>query len=206
MSLRCELGCACDADCLVEEEDQEDEEDEEDPGDGLATTCAVTIAPETGSTETAFAAELESNGTACRGTYDAIEPGPVACSAAPIPFLGADIGVGSHTVTLFVDEGPGGPAQCSSAFTVTAATSCSVVVSPEHGTAATAFAAELESNGTACRATYDDVEPGPIDCAAAAIPFLGSDIGVGSHTVKLFVDAGPSGPRECSAIFTVDPT
>lgn len=83
-----------------------------------ATTCNVIVTPSAGPISTTFVANFDSNGTACTGSVDTLSIGAVSC-VGTFSGMGSLIGVGTHTATLNVTAGPGGPTACGTMFTVT---------------------------------------------------------------------------------------
>jgi len=171
-----------------------------------STVCFLTITPETGSVDVTFYASLTSNGSGCTADFDGTDLGDIECSFEDLPFLGRDAGVGPHRVDVHVASGPSGPADCYDTFTVTETTTCRVSVTPASGTTAQTFYADTETNGSDCTATYDGVDYGTVECNNTDLPLLGGDLGVGTHTITLYVGSGPSGPTSCSGSFTVTPS
>jgi hypothetical protein len=84
-----------------------------------ATTCFISVTPMSGPASTTFTADFESNGSGCSLSFDGLGLGMVDCTGSYSS--SADlIGVGMHTVTLRVADGPDGPRDCEATFTVTA--------------------------------------------------------------------------------------
>ncbi len=125
--------------------------------------------------------------------------------------LGRDAGTAARDSAAGADAGgaaptpDAGPAVGADAGLATVTTTCDARVTPAAGGPDTAFAASLESNGTACSWTYDGADQGAVDCVIGPIAFFGRDLGVGMHVIRVHVDAGPSGPIVCEARFRVDP-
>jgi hypothetical protein len=113
-------------------------------------------------------------------------------------FLGSDIGLGDHTAVLHVLQGPSGAIDCPASVTIQERTYCSHTISPTTGYPSTTFAWQADSNGTACEWSLDGTLMGSCDCDWEQT-FVGSAVGVGTHTAVLHVRQGPSGTAECSA-------
>lgn len=169
------------------------------------TVCTLTITPETGSEDVTFYASLTSNGSDCTVDFDGSDTASIECNFEDLPFMGRDVGVGVHNVTILVGSGPGGPASCHDTFTVTEATTCRISVTPASGTTDQVFYATTETNGSDCTAVYDGIDSGTVECNNTDLPLNGSDLGVGAHSITLNVGAGPRGPASCGDNFTVNP-
>jgi hypothetical protein len=83
-----------------------------------STTCSIGISPETGTLDTTFVATYASNGGGCSLMLDGLDLGATDCNDM-FSGMGSVIGPGTHTGTLIVGGGPGGPTSCSDTFTVT---------------------------------------------------------------------------------------
>lgn len=165
------------------------------------TWCKHTVAPVSGYPSTTFTWDGSSNGTACEWTLDGVPKGSIECNFSAT-FLGSDVGIGKHSATLHVLQGPSGAKDCALSFEVLEETWCTHTVTPKSGSLSTSFAWEGASNGTECEWSLDGVPRGTSPCNFSAT-FLGSDVGVGAHTAVLQIVKGPSGPKNCPADVTV---
>jgi hypothetical protein len=78
----------------------------------------VVRSPSSGSIDDTYTVTLLSNGFSCRGSLNGIDVGVVACVDS-FAGEGSLLGPGTHTARLHVDDGPSGPTECSTTFTVT---------------------------------------------------------------------------------------
>jgi hypothetical protein len=165
------------------------------------TYCTHTISPSSGYPSTSFAWKADSNGSACEWSLDGTLMGSSDCSWDST-FLGSVVGVGNHTATLHVRQGPSGAADCSASALVQEETWCDHTISPSSGGLGTTFGWTANSNGTACEWSLDGTLMGSCDCGWNQT-FLGSDVGVGNHSAVLHVRQGPTGAKDCAASVTI---
>lgn len=150
-------------------------------------SCSMWISPGTGSTATVFTAQwsASSDATSCTSSVDSAAPVAQTCSGT-VPFEGAAVGVGSHTVHLFA-QGPTGTGECSSSFLVVDQPSCQGTITPSLGGASTTFHASWSSaNSVFCFYQIDGAGSTAIACSGEQ-DFSGAAFAVGAHTLTFQV-------------------
>ena len=166
------------------------------------TTCSVEVTPRSGNHTTRFSWRTSSNGSACRWKLDGVDIDAIDCNTNG-HWEPGQAQTGTHTVTLVVGSGPGGPKECSVTYTHRAEpTDCSINISPRTGDQTTTFDWSVQStNGTRCGYRLDQGEVHEAPCTWSG-QWLPGQARVGRHTITFLVLQAPGGPTECSSSYT----
>ncbi len=120
-----------------------------------------------------------------------------------IPPAGTTVGLGTHTITLVVNDASSNAVVCSTTFTVTDTTAPAI---------ATCAPGQSANADLTCAALVPNFIPGVVatDCNGPVVitqsPAAGSSIGLGVHPIVLTVTDASGNANTCSTTFTVTDT
>ncbi|HJZ86841.1 MAG TPA: hypothetical protein VKN99_16815 [Polyangia bacterium] len=171
--------------------------------DGPPVSCILTITPGGGRRDTQFRADLTSmNASLCTYQIDTQMPQQLTSCMLSTYFMGSDLGVGPHVVTV-VAHATIGMFTCPAAVRISG---CNLSITPTTGRLTDPFNYALTSTDATNCSYVIDTNPTTtsVPCMASGT-FHGSDMGAGMHTVTVSMVGPGNRPDSCATSFTVTP-